>query len=78
MSMMNRQLLGEEEREEGTDSDRINSALNTASEESQEEQGGQIVAFESKVLDFINKQHYHGLVGCLFFVYIFSSYLYAQ
>ena len=59
MSMMDRQLLGEEEEQEVDDSDGIHTSSNSACEESQ---GGQIIAFESKVLDYINKQHYHGLV----------------
>ena len=57
MDIINRQLLGEEQEENN-----MCNSPNTANEENQEEQGGQIIAFESKVLDYINKQHYHGLV----------------
>ena len=31
--------------------------------ESLEEKGGEIIAFESKTLDYINERQYHGLVG---------------
>ena len=31
--------------------------------ESLEEKGGEIIAFESKTLDYINERRYHGLVG---------------
>ena len=64
MNNMNRQLLGEEqdEQEQGQEQGGKNISSNDASEEREGEQGGQIIAFESKVLDYINKQHYHGLV----------------
>lgn len=32
-------------------------------EEPLEEKGGEIIAFESKTLDYINERQYHGLVG---------------
>lgn len=32
-------------------------------EESTGETGGEIIAFESKTLDYINERNYHGLVG---------------
>ena len=66
-----RQLLGEEEEEK--DDHPTSSEIATRSSpdssivgEVEEEQGGQIIAFESKVLDYINRQHYHGLVRSLF------------
>ena len=33
------------------------------SAEVEEEKGGEIIAFESKTLDYINERQYHGLVG---------------
>lgn len=32
-------------------------------EEREEHYDGQIIAFESRILDYINEQHYHGLVN---------------
>ena len=34
-------------------------------EEREEHYDGQIIAFESRILDYINEQHYHGLVSSL-------------
>ena len=47
------QLLGEEREEE----------TNEVKEEREEHYDGQIIAFESRILDYINEQHYHGLVS---------------
>ena len=47
------QLLGEEREEE----------TNEVKEEREEHYDGQIIAFESRILDYINEQHYHGLVN---------------
>ena len=51
--MKRRKLIGPET--DSTEPDELGESL--------EEKGGEIIAFESKTLDYINERQYHGLVG---------------